>query len=506
MKKTKINCKTFIKEVTDYQNRIFYSNRGQCLYAAGLELGVELTAEQVSYIHAVMVVSDNNLINYGMGFVDIPVRLLFTMITPFSVNCYVKSTKIAQNYMAGVTDRCIIPLKDIILFKSKYIGKCRKFAILKEFVKHYFMAQYINFESTILDTTEDWDFFKPAKKGFGFENLSRLNSLTVQSVEKAKQSKFVFDTEMYSNSKEFIKENLTVKHTGRINMAALDSLNNTLSFIYRKDSRPQYPTSYHLQDSGRVHTIGGCIQLPKWFRNKFIKGVESSNVRVEFDLKCAQLLILCDLLNQPKLKEKILSILESEGSIWNSIGSKTSYIDKKVKKIIVYGFCFGAELHSLPFLANREATKLNLNSGTITKKTIESCFTGLLNPLLKAREKWLANYKTINIIKNKENQVVENALGYKFNVTKKAVEFYNESTNSKKANSTKIGSQLLAFLCQGQEQYYIQHLIANHVNENILMWNYDGFVLELSPDKVNAVINHLLSSSLAPLEYEILTD
>lgn len=505
MKKTKINSKTFLKEVTDYQNRIFYSNRGQCLQAAGLELGIELTAEQISYIHAVMVVSDNNLIGYGMGFVSIPVGLLFTMITPFNIKCYDSNSKVAQSYMSGVTDRCIIPLKDIILFKGKYIGKCRKFAILKEFIKHYYMAQYINFESGILDTTDDWDFFKPAKKGYGFENLSRLNPLTVQSVEKAKHSKFVFDTELYTNSKEFIKDKLTVIKTGKINMDALDSLSNTLSFIYRKDSKPQYPTSYHLQDSGRVHTIGGCIQLPKWFRSKFIKGINRDSVKVEFDLKCAQLLILCELLNQPKLKEKILTILENEGSIWNSIGSKNNTIDKRIKKIIVYGFSFGAELSKIPFLATREAKKLNIEYA-VTKKTVTECLTGLLNPLVKAREEWLTNYKTISIIKNKESQIVENALGYKFHVTKQAIEFYHQSTDSKKANSTKIGSQLLAFLCQGQEQYYIQHLIANHVEDNILMWNYDGFVLELSPSKINSVINHLLSNSLAPLEYEILTD
>jgi hypothetical protein len=419
------------------------------------------------------------------------------MITPFAVACYsVQKNKIAHSYMAGVTDRCIVPLKDIILFKSKYIGKCRKFAILKEFVKHYYMAQYINFESNIMDTTEDWDFFRPAKKGYGFENPSRLNKLTVQSVDKAKSSRFIFNTELYANSKEFIKTKLTIASTDKLNMDALDSLNNTLSFIHRADNKPQYPTSYHLQDSGRVHTIGGCIQLPKWFRSKFIKGVRENSVRVEFDLKCAQLLILCDLLNQPKLKEKILA----------SIGSKSNTIDKRIKKIIVYGFCFGAELSRIPFLATREAKKLNLNTGAVTKKTVESCLTGLLNPLVKAREEWLANYKTISIIKNKENQIVENALGYKFHLTKQAVEFYSQSTDSKKANSTKVGSQLLAFLCQGKEQYYIQHLIANHVQDNILMWNYDGFVLELSPSKVDSVITTLLSSSLAPLEYEILAD
>jgi signal transduction histidine kinase len=36
------------------------------------------------------------------------------------------------------------------------------------------------------------------------------------------------------------------------------------------------------------------------------------------------------------------------------------------------------------------------------------------------------------------------------------------------------------------------------------MWAYDGFVLEIKPDKVTTVINNLMANSLAPLEYEII--
>ena len=63
---------------------------------------------------------------------------------------------------------------------------------------------------------------------------------------------------------------------------------------------------------------------------------------------------------------------------------------------------------------------------------------------------------------------------------------------------------ILAFLCQGKEQYYIQTLISNYTNDNIIMWAYDGFVLEVEPDKVTTVIDTLLLNSEAPLEFEIL--
>ena len=505
MKLNKINTKTFLKEVSNYQNRIFYSNRGQCLKDAGLDLKIELTVEQVAYIHAVMVVSDSDFIDYGMGYVEIPVELLFTMITPFSVDCYkVKNSK-AKSYMADVTLRCIIPLKDIIIFKDKKEGQCRKFAILKQFMEKYYMRQQLSLNNleNRPEIEEGLDYFTKFKRGVGFENPSRLNELTIKAVDKARNSKFVFDTELYKSEegKEFVKQNLMIPGTNKLNMFALDSLNSTLNFINRKSSQPQYHTCYHLQNSGRVHTVGGCIQMPKWFRNKFIKGVNSNNVRIEFDLKCAQLLILCEILGQPNLRIEILNLLETKGSIWKSIGKPT--LDKRVKKIVVYGFCFGAEICHLPFLASREAKRRNLNI-KITKKLVADCLGGLISPLVEAREEWLSKYKTINIVKSKEPKLMKNALGYNFSLTQKAVDYYGGYVDSRKDNKTKVGSQLLAFLCQGMEQYYIQSLIANHVEDNILMWAYDGFVLEIKPDKVTTVINNLMTNSLAPLEYEII--
>ena len=505
MKLSKINPKTFLKEVSNYQNRIFYSTRGQCLQSAGFDLGIELTVEQVAYIHAVMVVSDSDFIDYGMGYVEIPVELLFTMMTPFSVDCLKTKNKTAINYMATITLTCIIPLKDIILFKDKKEGQCRKFAILKQFVEKYYMRQQLalnNLENSP-ELEKGLDYFTKFKRGVGFENPSRLNELTIKSVDKARNSQFVFDTELYSSKegKEFLKQNLMIPGTSKLNLAALDSLNSTLNFINRKDSTPQYHTCYHLQDSGRVHTIGGCIQMPKWFRNKFIRGIDPNNMRIEFDLKCAQLLILAEILGEHNLRTQILNILESEGSIWKSIGS--SNLEKRVKKIIVYGFCFGAELNHLPFLASKEARRFNLGIH-VTKEIVADCLNGLLSPLVEAREEWLSKYKTAAIVKSKEPKLMKNALGYTFSLTKKAVDYYGGFVDTRKDNKTKVGSQLLAFLCQGQEQYYIQNLIANYVENNIIMWSYDGFVLEVEPSKVNTVINTLMTNSEAPLEYEIL--
>lgn len=504
MKLSKIDPKAFSTEITNYQNKIFYSTRGRYLLKAGYELNLELTREQVIYIHAVMVVHNNDCIEYGKAYTEIPVELLFTLMTPYAATLYKSKNKLTHSYMSNITNNCIIPLKDIILFKDKNVGQCRKFAILHKFVEEYYMIQQHSFNLILPEIEEkEYNYFKKPNRGVGFENLNRLNSLTVKAVNKIRESKFVFDAEFYysKEGETFIKEGFTTEEKG-YNSVAHDSLKSCLNKIHTKTSTPQYNRPFHLQDAGRVHTIGGCIQMPKWFRNRFILPVDPNNIRVEFDLKCAQLLILCDLLKEPDLKLKIISILENKGSIWNSIGEPN--LSKKIKKIIIYSFCFGAELRHIPFLASREIKRLGIGN-IVDKELVTNCFKGLLEPLLNAREKWLADYKTAKIIKSRNPTLVNNSLGYKFSLTKKAIDYYGGFESLRKDNSTKVGSQLLAHLCQGEEQYLIQSLIANHVEENILLWAYDGFVLEINPNKVNSVISKLMTNCLAPLEYEIIT-
>lgn len=496
---------TFEKEVADYQNRIFYSNRGRSIRQAASTYNIELTPQQVAYIHSVMAVSDHNFVDFGMGYVDISVQLLFCFMTPFSVDTYEdakagKGSKHPIKYMAEVTRNCIEPLGDIVFFQAKREGQCRKFAIVKEFGQRYYLAQQevlekVDYKLEGIDEEELYRGSKKAPRGIGFEHVDRINPVTIQTLDKLQESRFVFDAHLYNSTpgKDFIKSK-------NLKPDQIDSLNCALEFINTGTATPQYHDSFHLQDAGRMHTVGGCIQMPKWFRDKFILPVDPRNVRVEFDLKCAQLLILCDILGTTQLKKDILQILDREGSVWKRIGDPD--LDKRVKKIIVYAFAFGGEIKSLPFLASREARQRDLDI-TVTSKDVSCCLGSLLKPLAEAREAWLANYTVEKIIKSRGPRKIDNALGYSFDLYREAVKFAGARPTSSKLKSTKIASQLLAHLAQGQEQLIVQTLIANHVEGNILTFQYDGWTLEVEPDKVDSVIHQLSTNCPSPIEYSI---
>jgi hypothetical protein len=502
-KKSNINSKTFEKEVSNFQDRIFYSNRGRCLQKAAEALGKELYPAEAAILHALMVVSDNNLIEYGWGFVDIPVELLFTMITPFDIDLYKKENSRCISFMSSVTKGPLQDLieKGLILKKSHYEGQCRKFALDKQLVRNYYMAQcevlnlvMDNFESL----GEDVLYYALAKapRGAGFEYADRLHPWSVATSDKLQNSRFVFDAAFYHSpeGKKFIKEQ-------KLTNDQSENINCSLEFINKYHTGPQYHESFHLQQAGRMHTVGGCIQLPKWFRDRFILPVDKNNVRVEMDLKCAQLIALCDLLEAPELKETILDILSREGSIWKRIGDPE--MAKQIKKCIVYAFCFGGQIGNLPFMASKEAKKKGLSNWSVKKEDIGSCLSGLLEPLVQVREEWLQQYTVQKIIKSRGSRKIDNALGYSFPLYQRAAEMGKGNLTKKTLESTKIGSELLAHLAQGQEQYIMQDLIANHVEQNILTFQYDGMTLEMAIDEVNDVVALLEKVSLYPIESEV---
>ncbi|MBW4541256.1 MAG: hypothetical protein KME43_19270 [Myxacorys chilensis ATA2-1-KO14] len=505
-KKSNINPKTFAREVMDFQDRIFYSNRGKCLQKAAEVLGKTLSPRQAAITHALMVVSDNNLIEYGMGFIDIPVELLFTMITPFNIDLYKKEEGKCVKYMADITTGPLQDLieDDLILVKPHYQGQCRKFALNKQFVRNYYMAQS-EVLNLVIDNMESLGedvlsyALAKAPRGAGFEYIDRLHPWTVATSDKLQNSRFVFDAAFYHSpeGKHFIKEkNLT--------SGQAENINCTLEFINRFHTGPQYHESFHLQQAGRMHTVGGVIQMPKWFRDRFILPVDPNNVRVEMDLKCAQLIALCDILEVPQLKETILNILTDKGSIWGSIGDAEMH--KAIKKVISYAFCFGGQISNLPFLASKEAKAKRLPNWNVTAKDVNSCLSGLLEPLVEAREEWLQQYTVAKIIKGRGARKIDNDLGYSFSLYKSAAEMGKGKLTKKTLESTKIGSQLLAHLAQGREQFIMQDLIANHVEQNILSFQYDGMTLEMALNEVNDVVAMLQKASLYPIEAEVVLE
>jgi hypothetical protein len=61
MKINKVNSKTFENEVITYHNKILYTNRGKGIRIAASKANIELTIEQMAYVHAVMVVYEKRL-------------------------------------------------------------------------------------------------------------------------------------------------------------------------------------------------------------------------------------------------------------------------------------------------------------------------------------------------------------------------------------------------------------------------------------------------------------
>jgi hypothetical protein len=176
-----------------------------------------------------------------------------------------------------------------------------------------------------------------------------------------------------------------------------------------------------------------------------------------------------------KLKNKY-HIIRTD-SIWKYIGDKD--LPKDIKKIIVYGFCFGAKLSELPYLATRRAKiKYNIDC-QVNKAKVEECFTGILKPLLTLRDNWLAQYTSDLIEKPKAvNLVHTNSLGLKFNL-RNELDLYKEEIGKKgKLDKFKVASRLLAFYCQGREQSIIQRMINESIDKNIITYSYDGLTIE----------------------------
>ncbi|MBD2060493.1 hypothetical protein H6F88_31625 [Oculatella sp. FACHB-28] len=501
MKLNKLDPKTFEKQVSLYQNKIYYGPRGKCIKeAAYAKVGRDLTEQQTAYISAVMAVSDGNLVDYGWALTEIPVELLFSHMTPYFHTVYKPGNNLVAKYMAEVTKNCIDELGDLILVSPFSKGKCRKFGIDREFARYYRMAQhnllyFVETPAMPEDESELEYLLAPKPRGYGFEHADRLHPWSITTVDKLQASQWRFNLDLYRSEK---KQELFEDH--KLTDEQVESLNAALNFTNTHTSGPQFHESFHLQEAGRMHTVGGCIQMPSWFRKEFVLPVKESNVRVELDLKCCQLLILCDILELPELKAKIKEILDRDGSVWPSIGDPN--LDKRVKKIIVYAFCYGAEINNLPYLANKEARNQGLRF-RVTKEVVDECLSGLLEPLVKAREEWLQQYTVEKIIKGRGPRVIKNALGYGYSIYKEAAEMGKGKLTKKLLASTKLGSNLLAHLAQGQEQYYIQDLIANHITENILTFQYDGLNLEVEPTEVENLINRLGAACKAQLEFKV---
>lgn len=480
----------FNKKIDNYQFKITQKIRGK-LVAKALEnlIGQVPTNQQVAYVYSLLRVRNQKAQdNEPNDYLQIPVEYLFVLMTPFSVDDYNnKLKKNSQKYMATVTKESIEVLSNLITVTGSNKGYCRRFMIGEELMEEIKeeLTMLIEGEDDLIFAKPDLDVgLKPAAWGGRCLRSNQLPEVSVKAWEKLKVSQFVFDWKLFQ-SREGKKFNRSLELSTDQKEALMSALDDI-----RETNDPQYHGKFYIQGPGRFHTSGGPMSLTNKIRKYYVKPTNKSNKVLELDLKCAQLIILCDILGAVETKQQILNIIK-DGSIWKHIGPAT--LPKEVKKVIIYGFCFGAKMSELPFLATQKAEKKLGYKFTVTKEIIASCFSGILKPLVALRDEWISNFSIEKIEVGEVEQVIyTNALGLKFSLNKELAQ-YNEEVNGKKVNNLKVGGRLLSHLAQGAEQLIIQKMIGEQIEENILTYSYDGLSLEVEPAKVTEVQERLTS-------------
>jgi hypothetical protein len=334
---------------------------------------------------------------------------------------------------------------------------------------------------------------KPAKRG---ENLRKetTSNITLEVVDKLKRMQFRF------NTKALCPDVLsTIPDIGnRKSTPVIESLVYALNGINIYTNEPQYLGSFHKQDSGRLHTINGAINLSKDYRKLFIAPVVPENKLVDVDLACAQLLILCDILKLRELKDILLKLLaNNNNSIWSSIGNNKT--PKAAKKIIVYSFAFGANYSSIAGIATTKLKAKGMKYSVTNAKDVNPIFNELLGPLKKARQQFFEEYSLSKVVGGHTEKIVRNALGNNFRLYQEGI----NAVGALEVSEHKIAGRLLAFLAQGAEQAIIQPLILK-CPYNITTFQYDGFTYEVPKEDLESSIKQLRDSCTEPLTFEVL--
>jgi hypothetical protein len=472
--------------IEEYQQNVAQKLTGLLVESALKEFGVAPTVERITYILVLLKLSaskksDGEPTNY----LQIPVQYLFSSVTPFDVEDYGKS--VFKNYISRFTKNTIQPLQHLVSVTNYGESYCRRFKIGEELIEKI-KEKDKSMSYSKLPPVEMLKFnpsvgTKPAKWGGRELTVTQLPVTTKSAWQKLKKSRFVFDFDLFfSDTGRAFNQSLDMNDDQRAALrGSLDHIQNT--------SKPQYHDSFYIQRPGRLHTRGGPMSLNSQIRRFYVKPTKPDSVCLEVDLKCAQLLVLCEILQADQVKDTILQIIKNE-SIWNYI--EPSRLHKVIKKVIVYGFCFGAKMYELPYLATTKAkNKYNIQC-SVSSSEVEKAFSGILNPLVDLRHKWLNQYSISRIESGDVKDLLHtNDLGLEFNLKEAVLNYKAEARG--RVDDLKVAGQLLAHYCQGKEQLIIQSLLANSVEENIITYSYDGFTLEVKSDKLQSVKSRLVN-------------
>uniref|UniRef100_B8HWK2 Uncharacterized protein n=1 Tax=Cyanothece sp. (strain PCC 7425 / ATCC 29141) TaxID=395961 RepID=B8HWK2_CYAP4 len=322
---------------------------------------------------------------------------------------------------------------------------------------------------------------KPAPWGGQFRNLNRLPEVTQQAATLLKSSQYCFSVETFFShefGKELAEQGLTFKR--------VVSLFHALAGI-DLHSDPQYHPELTLQGPGRLTTRGGIMLLPKWIRYAVVRPTQPGRVLMELDLRCAHLLLVCDLLGVYHIRDRLLAILDIEGGIWPRLGPAN--LDKRVKKVIIYGFVYGAEPNSIPYLAQQELgypKDFQPGEERITKATVRAVLScDLLQGLLEARETYLEALG--DQLQSDPKVELSNALGRKFDLKGEKASVQQDLEQSRAVGKDKqkrlyrkLASKLMAHRLQGMEQVIIQRMMVEALPPYTLnCYSYDGLTYEV---------------------------
>ncbi|MBD2256673.1 hypothetical protein [Pseudanabaena sp. FACHB-2040] len=464
-------------------------------------------------------------------FSEIPTKIICSQLTGTHADEYDKKSDLRS--LMGAISREILPAleREGLIEVRDYISKvvCRGFDVSGAHTLIDKVVYAIAVEQTDHDMGPDAHILlapeecpptgvgrKPAPNSDTWaREKSRLAKETLGTIEYLRNCTFTFEADLYKRmGHRWIEEFVTLtSHRDQTerNRAKKVSIRSALGGLDVTMYSPQYHATWHLQGPGRIHTIGGPLNLSKELRWLLIGPSNDNNVMLELDLKCAQLIILCKLLGCDELLEKIKSIIHNGGSIWKHICPKDYDVPKRALKVIVYSLCFGARLKNLRLLANGELEKHD-TTFRFTQEQIDAIQDGFLKPLVEAREKWLRQYKVKNLIddKNKCNTpvIIKNKLGRPFHLKKEAKEYYAKYMEDKaryedyrkaqkgkvskkrpSLNNMKIAGKALAHMAQGWEQWIMQSFISGPaMRENIVSFQYDGLTVEVHPDSMDEVM------------------
>lgn len=499
--RTKLD-KKWKDEVSKYRDRVFYCYRGENIRLALETLGFDYMGvaprDLVSILHAIIGAFRLASKDLGKTYISFPAVSIWAFTSPYVSTIYSTHGRVREYQGQTIVKALDVLIEQEIIFYKRYDDgriyskdRCRRICINERFVMAYEQVITQSFFDLLFNIEVPDDYhMKSQVRGENFN--SKTSSITRSVVKKLQRCQFRFNTEALDTE---ILANLPGIEN---NPAYVESIIYALAGMNIRTDEPQYHPSYHRQDSGRLHTIGGAISMSKELRKLFIKPIEPTNLMVDVDLASAQLFMLCKILDLPELDLTIRKLLSASpnNSLWPYIAPQ-SEMPKSAKKTILYAFCFGGDYTSLPYIVNTKlaskGVKYKINSADVDAVLNNS----LLSPLVKARDEFINNYSLDRILSNKVEKLATNDLGNVFRV-------YEEAQNYEGSNSLKIGARLLAFLAQGAEQNIIQPII-NSLDYNILAFQYDGFTLECGDnlefihmiDRVNSLCNY-------PLSYEIL--